>query len=762
VPAAVTSLIGRDGELREIALRLGGHRLVTLSGPGGVGKTRLALAAGAQLRSLYPDGVWFVELATVADGSLLAQTVASALGLAEEASRPPREILAAALAERRALLILDNCEHLVAPCAELVETLLRACPQLRVLATSRERLNIAGESTVLVPPLALPDDRAAAAGDVARSEAVRLFVERAPDFALADENAAAVAELCRRLDGLPLAIELAAARVRLMPVQQILARLNDRFQLLTGGSRTTMARQRTLRGALDWSHDLLSPPERTLFRRLSVFAGGFTLEAVEGICAGSGVEPSQVLDLLAQLVDRSLVVVESADPTAAVARYRLLETIWEYSREQAIAAGEVPWLRGRHRTWFLALAEEAARRGQGAEQVAALDRLETEYDNLQAALSWREGEAARDASRLRLGAALWRFWEVRGRIREGRDWLEGILAESGDGAPAARARALNGAGNLARDLGDYGRAAEHHAEALRLRRAIGDPAGVASSLNNLGTVAHDRARYGEAAAYFAEALPLWREAGEGEGLGLSLNNLGRTRRFQGDSEPAMALVHEALAVFGSLGHAWGTARVLNSLANAAHYRGDLAEARPLYEESLRLRRQVGDRPGIAVSLNSLALVRGLAGERRSARELAEEGLALRRDLGDRRGIGGSLLTLARLALWDGDLRLAEERARESLAICAPLEDRLGVVGCLELLAEAAAGGEQPARVARLFQAAAAERAAIGVPAAPVERDVHARLRAAARGERTGDAAGIEAVVADELGRRRSRVLGPRA
>jgi non-specific serine/threonine protein kinase len=765
VPAAVTSLIGREDELREIAARLGAHRVVTLSGTGGVGKTRLALAAGAQLRSRYPDGVGFVELASVADGALLAQTVASALGLAEEASRPPREILAAALADRQALLILDNCEHLVGPCAELVETLLRACPPLRVLATSRERLDIAGESIVLVPPLALPDERAAAAGEVARSEAVRLFVERArlgaPDFALTDENAAAVGELCRRLDGLPLAIELAAARVRLMPVQQILARLTDRFQLLTGGGRTTMPRQRTLRGALDWSHDLLSPPERTLFRRLSVFAGGFTLEAVEGVCAGSGVDGSQVLDLLAQLVDRSLVVVDRADPTAPVARYRLLETIWEYAREQAIAAGEVPWLRGRHRAWFLALAEEATRRSEGAAQVASLDRLEAEYDNLQAALGWRDREAASDESRLRLGAALWRFWEVRGRIREGRDWLEGILAEGGDGAPAARARALNGAGNLARDLGDYGRAAERHAEALRLRRALGDAAGVASSLNNLGAVAHDRARYREAAAYFAEALPLWREAGDGEGLGVSLNNLGRTRRFQGDHEPAVALAHEALAVFRSLGHAWGIARVLNSLANAAHYQGDVEEARSLYEESLRLRRQVGDRPGIAVSLNSLALVRGLAGEPRGARELAEEGLALRRDLGDPRGIGGSLLTLARLALWDGDLDLAEERARESLAIRAPLEDRLGVVCCLEVLAEAAAGREQPARVARLLDAAVAERASIGVPAAPVEREVHARLRAA-RGERTGETAGMEAVVADELGRSRTSVLGRRS
>ena len=288
----------------------------------------------------------------------------------------------------------------------------------------------------------------------------------APTFALTAENAAAVAELCRRLDGLPLAIELAAARVRLLRVEQIVARLNDRFRLLTGGSRTVQPRQQTLRAALDWSHDLLSKPEQTLLRRLSVFAGGFTLEAVEGICAGPELDAAQALDLLAQLVDKSMVLVETADPGAPVARYRLLESIREYCHERARAAGEVVWLRGRHQAWFLALAEEAQRRGGGPEQVAWLDRLETEYDNLQAALGWRDQDPASNVLRLRLGGALWRFWEVRGRLREGRDWLEAILTEAGHDAPAARAGALNGAGNLARDVGDYERGAAHHTEAL--------------------------------------------------------------------------------------------------------------------------------------------------------------------------------------------------------------------------------------------------------------------------------------------------------
>jgi DNA-binding NtrC family response regulator/predicted ATPase len=567
LPLPVTSLIGREQELRDVARLLGAHRVVTLLGTGGVGKTRLALTAGGQLRERYPDGVWFVELATVPDAGLVAQAVASAVGLHEEASRPPRELLATALAHRQALLILDNCEHVVEACAELAEVLLRACPRLAVLATSRERLNIPGESAFRVPSLALPDEHERAPERLARSEAVRLFVERArlvaPGFALTAENAPLVAELCRRLDGLPLAIELAAARVRLLRVEQIVARLNDRFGLLTGGSRTMLPRQQTLRALLDWSHDLLSKSEQTLLRRLSVFAGGFTLEAVEGVCAGPEVDASQTLDLLAQLVDKSMVIVEAVDAAAPVARYGLLDTIREYCHERARAAGEVAWLRSRHQEWFLALAEEAERRSRGPEQIAWLDRLETEYDNLQTALSWRDEDRASDVLRLRLGAALWRFWEVRGGLREGLKWFERILADTGHDAPAERARALNGAGNLARDVGDYRSAATHHTEALELRRQIGDPRDIARSLNNLGVIAHDQARYAEAEVFFAEAIPAWRDARDDEGLALTLNNLGRTRRFQGDFERAVVLGQEALELFRALDHAWGTAQELN-------------------------------------------------------------------------------------------------------------------------------------------------------------------------------------------------------
>jgi DNA-binding NtrC family response regulator/predicted ATPase len=756
VPLPVTSLIGREQELRDVDRLLGAHRVVTLLGTGGVGKTRLALTAGAQLRERHPDGVWFVELAAVPDAGLVAQAVASAVGLHEDASHPPRALLAGALARRRALLILDNCEHVVEACAELVEALLRACPQLGVLATSRERLNIPGESTFQVPSLAVPDERERAPERLARTEAVRLFVERArlvaPAFALTAENAAAVAEVCRRLDGLPLAIELAAARVRLLRVEQIVARLNDRFGLLTGGSRTAQPRQQTLRAALDWSHDLLSKPEQTLLRRLSVFAGGFTLEAVEGICTGPELDASQVLDLLGQLVDKSMVLVETAEPGAPVARYRLLESIREYCHERARTAGEVAWLSGRHQEWFLALAEEAERRSRGPEQIAWLDRLETEYDNLQTALSWRDQDQASDVLRLRLGAALWRFWEVRGGLREGLKWLGAILADAGHDAPAERARALNGAGNLARDVGDYRRAAAHHTEALTLRRQIGDPRDIARSLNNLGVIAHDQARYADAEAFFSEAIPAWRAAGDHEGLGLTLNNLGRTRRFQGDFERGVVLGEEALALFRAIDHAWGTAQELNNLANAAHYQGDVAGARPMYEESLRLRRMVGDRRGMGVALNGLALLRGVTGELEVARQLAEEALALRRDLGDRRGIGASLFALGCVALWGGDLDQAEHLARQSLVVRSDLADRLGIVCCLELLGDAAFARAQHPRAVRLFTTAAAERAAINAPVPPLERKRVERIMTALATYRNPENGGatVSAVVAEEL------------
>jgi predicted ATPase/transcriptional regulator with XRE-family HTH domain len=476
LPVPMTSFIGRARELAAVKQRFSSARLLTLTGPGGCGKTRLALQAAAELADKFADGVCFVELAPLGDPRLVPQSVASALGVREEPTRPLPVTLIDTLHRRQLLLVLDNCEHLIAACAELAHILLSACPQLHVLATSREVLGVAGEMAWRVPPLASPDpQRPVPVEHLLQYEAVQLFVERArtvqPTFTVTERNAAAVAQVCHRLDGIPLAIELAAARVKVLTVEQIAARLDDRFRLLTGGSRIALPRQQTLQAAIDWSYDLLSEPERRLWRRLSVFAGGWTLEAAEAVCAGAGLDAAEVLDRLTSLVDKSLVTV---DAMAGEARYRLLETIRQYGREKLERSGEAAVIRRQHLEWHVGLAERAEPELTGPDQAVWLEKLEAEHDNLRAALEWSQVEAQGEQIGLRVAAALWRFWLVHGHLREGRRWLEGMLAGSPEAWPAVRAKALYGAGALAEDQGDYAAARAFFAESLALRRELLD------------------------------------------------------------------------------------------------------------------------------------------------------------------------------------------------------------------------------------------------------------------------------------------------
>ena len=413
LPVQLTSFIGREREIEEVKKLLSSSRLVTLTGSGGCGKTRLSLQAAAELIEEYPEGLWLVELASLTDPGLVPQTLASVLGMREVPGRPLLETLSDYLKARNLLLVLDNCEHLVEACAELASSLLGACPNLKILATSREGLGVAGETTWNVPSLSMPEpQRLPPMESLSQYEAVRLFIERAesvqPGFEVTDQNAPAVAQICHRLDGIPLAIELAAARVRVLSVEQINARLEDRFRLLTGGSRIAMPRQRTLRGAVEWSYELLSEPEHLLFNRLSVFTGGFILEAVETVCAGEGVGADEVLDLLSLLVDKSLVMV--GEGVEGEVRYRLLETLRQYGRERLAAIGEADETLRRHAAFFFALAEEAGQvQSQtialGPQEAAWLDRLEQEHDNLRAALGWcvESGEAE---TGLRLGEGI--------------------------------------------------------------------------------------------------------------------------------------------------------------------------------------------------------------------------------------------------------------------------------------------------------------------------------------------------------------------
>ncbi len=563
---------------------------------------------------------------------------------------------ASGLQPRQVLLILDNCEHLVAACAHLAEALLRGCPRLQILATSREALGVAGEVPYRVPSLSLPDlQRLPSMEDLMKFEAVRLFIERAvssrPGFAVTSGNAPAVVQTCQRLDGIPLAIELAAVRVKVLSVEQIARRLDDRFRLLTGGSRTAPPRHQTLQAVMDnWSYDLLSEAERTMLRRLSVFAGGFTLEAAEAVCRREGVREFEVLDLLSQLVDKSLVL---AEPQGSEIRYRLLETVRQYGWDRLAESGEADKVRQRHREWFLGLAEQAEHQFQGREQGTWLDRLETEHDNLRAALEWCVEDENAEAG-LRLAGALWRSWEIRSHPSEGRQWLEKILALPGASERTIlRAKALNGAGILASHQGEYAAGRAFVEESLAIAREMGDRSGIALSLNLLGRMARDQGDYAAARALFEESLALRRALGDKPGVGALLNNLGLAASNHGDYAAARRLLEESLAIFRELGDEQGITTTLHNLGFTAWNQGDAAAARASFEESLAIARELGDRRQIAYVLSGLGLVAWDQGDHRAARAFFEESLAIRREVGDKRGIAYSLERFAGLAASQG-------------------------------------------------------------------------------------------------------------
>ncbi len=658
LPGQLSTFVGRAREIAEVKTGLRDHRLLTLTGPGGCGKTRLALQAASQLLEEFEDGVWWAELAPLSDAAGVPQVLASVLEVREQPGRPLIDTLVDQSSRLHALVVLDNCEHLIGACAALADTLLKACPDLSMLATSRERLDIGGEAVFLVPPLSLPKPHAP--GNPAgahrmlpgyqQSEAMRLFMERAtsvaPSFELTDANGRWIAEICGGLDGMPLAIELAAARVRSLSVQQIAEHLDDRFRLLTGGGRTAPPRHQSLAAALDWSYALLSESEQKVLRRLSVFAGGSVLAAAEAVCSSQGVIQADVLDTLSRLIDKSLVAVDKPDHQA---RYRLLETIRQYARLKLAEAGEEEAARDRHLSYYLQWLEKARPQLRGPEQSVWLDRFEAEHGNVRAALEWSRLTVQGAQAGLRLATAMGDFLRLRGHFTEGREQLLAALAQDTaqensaaradalhrasvlafhqSDYPAGRAlgeqslaisRRLGAAGRLqaanaleilaevATETGDYSTAPQLYEEALRLYQEVGDSVGVADTLKMLGWGAMRLGKYEEAESRLQAGLVACRQSRDLRQIASALAGLGELAVRRGRYERGAEYLRESLDISQRSGEKWGTAIDLGTLGWAALLQGDFREMKRLLGESLALRLETGDRGGIAWCLEKLA------------------------------------------------------------------------------------------------------------------------------------------------------------
>jgi predicted ATPase/class 3 adenylate cyclase len=680
LPAPLTPIIGREADVALVQklLKREDARLVTITGPGGVGKTRLSVAIGASLADDFPDGVYFVELAAVTDPQLVPQVIAQRLGIALTSGQPALEQIAAATREKRMLWVLDNFEQLLDG-ALIVRDALEACPSVKALVTSRATLRLRGEWEAPLSPLELPDvDLDLTPDDALTYPAVRLFVDRAqaasPTFELDETTLTPAVGICRRLDGLPLALELAAARIRVMPLPALLDRLSDathpaRLKTLTGGARDMPERHQTLRAAIEWSYELLAPGEQALFRALATFAGGATFEAVEAAVHASAHPDTDVFAGLATLVEQSLLTQREEEGKP---RYLMLETIREYGLEQLSASDDAEAVNDGHARFYLNLAEEAAPKLTGPRQQEWLQRLEREQDNMRAALRWTQ---ERDlVSALRIASALYRFWETRGYAVEGRRWLDGLLASAeSEGIPLSEevySKAHIAAAYLAYVLQDYSQAGTLLDQVLESVDVREHPSEVAEALNLQGLVALDRGDREKAKQLFMRSVELRRHTGEKRGLAMSLLNLGSVI---GDNNESAQYRQESLDLFRDLGDTAATAHALNNLGNAHFGMGDFKRAANCFNESLSLYRSLGGRRGIAMALNNLGQVKRILGNYGEAVHLFEETLAIRRSLEDKRGEVLALLNLGNLAYVLSDRARALETLEASLGLSKAIQ-----------------------------------------------------------------------------------------
>jgi predicted ATPase len=699
LPLAITSFIGREAQLAQVRQLLGKTRLLTLTGAGGSGKTRLALEVATALVDSFQQGVWQIDLAPLGEMALLPQTVAHALGIHEESGQSVEATLIRTLSRQQRMLVLDNCEHLVDACARLAETLLKSCPKLTILATSREPLHISGETLFHVPTLSTPDPQRLPGLDQLRGyEAIQLFVERAaatePNFALSTVNAEAVAHICARLDGIPLAIELTAARMEALSVQQIDDRLHDRFHLLTGGSRTALPRHQTLRAMVDWSVDLLTGKQKTLFKRLSVFAGGWALEEAEAVCSGDPVESQDVLEVLSELVAKSLVM---AEHWSGEVRYRMLETLRQYAYELLIADGGAHELQCMHAEYFLELAERSETAFVGADLSRWLERREREQDNFRAALRWAiNNEDATGETALRIATALCRFgsvWQIRSRYRrESLDWLSAAVSRSTEARPSVRAAALQMAGHQAYKLCELDRARAYLEDSARLYRTMGSSGVPPEVLSTMGRLAGLRGSYDEGSTLLREAMRRASQLEDNRTAQLGFWYLGEIQVRDGAWELASATLERGIAVSRELGDQHYAAHCVNELGAVRRHQGDARQAERLHEDSLAVFESISDTEGTASALHYLGLI----------------------------------------ALEKGDLAAASDRFQRSLTLNSEIGLRQEVPACLEGLARVAAACGDWQGAARIVGAGEALREALGVPLPPVDRIAQECLRAELR------------------------------
>ncbi|MFN8439345.1 MAG: tetratricopeptide repeat protein [Caldilineaceae bacterium] len=726
LPSQLTSFVGREKELTEIRQKLTPQdtnglenlRLLTLTGPGGTGKTRLAIQAVQPLLDHFRDGIWLVELATLSDPALIPQLVTSALRVCEEPNQPLLNSLVEWLRNRSTLLILDNCEHLIEAVAHFVASMLRACPQVKILITSRETLGMPGEVVLRVPSLALPDPQLTTSLEqFASAEAIRLFLDRAttvtPHFVLTQVNARSVAQICQQLDGIPLAIELAAARVRSMSVEQIAERLDDRFRLLTGGNRAALPRQQTLRATMEWSWDLLSEPERMLLRRLAVFIGGWTLQAAEEVCVGDGLGVHDLLDLLSHLVEKSLVQMEERanEQRSITVRYHLLETIRQYARDQLIHAREAEMVRSHHLAYFWQLAADAEPKLRSEEQLIWLSLLDLEHDNLRAALNWSLSCRAVESG-LGLAGNLMRYWYLRGYWKEGRDWLTLLCSQqpppeiaAATSYKAARAKALYSLGWLANE--DCSETA-YYQESLGLAREVGDLWGEAFALRGLSAVWNTLGSQDQIAAALQrlqESIALFQRVEDPWGIGLVHFSLGWIATIGFDNRAAKQHFAEGLELFQQAGDLWGLAVTISSQGFLARRLGELAHSEALFQRALTYFRQLGDKAGIAVTLLRMSNLAYHRGDFAEAITLVKQGMHMEQARGAPDGVLTALQLHGVVACYQGDSERGLALLEESVALARQRESLGDLADSLNYLARACYQHNDLARAASLFEQA---------------------------------------------------------